>query len=146
MFRVVAKRFPSRYSQHLLQSCILAIFPYLAYMMADSLDLSGIVSILFAGIVSPIYCGLCMHEFHVWTCCADHEVLYGFSPFRICSPNHCQLFLYVIKALRNIRVSLPPWQVYVWAHSVRWWCVFLLPQFRVHGSSSFLGGANVEGI
>lgn len=35
-----------------LESCLVVLFPYASYMLADALDLSGIVAILFAGIVS----------------------------------------------------------------------------------------------
>ena len=121
--------FPTHFSQHLLQSCVLAIFPYLAYMMADSLDLSGIVAILFAGIVSPMHCGHWFHEFHVSTCCADHEVLHGVSPFRTCSSNHSELFLHVIKALRNICVRFSPRVgdvlVHVWGSLYSFTCSFV---------------------
>jgi sodium/hydrogen exchanger 8 len=34
-----------------LEACLVTLFPYAAYMMADGLELSGIVAILFAGIV-----------------------------------------------------------------------------------------------
>ncbi|OAE30046.1 hypothetical protein AXG93_4908s1130 [Marchantia polymorpha subsp. ruderalis] len=34
-----------------LESCLMVLFPYASYMMADALELSGIVAILFCGIV-----------------------------------------------------------------------------------------------
>ncbi|XP_024541576.1 sodium/hydrogen exchanger 5 [Selaginella moellendorffii] len=39
----------------ILESCLMALFPYLAYNMADALELSGIVAILFAGITMKYY-------------------------------------------------------------------------------------------
>ncbi|KAJ7549698.1 hypothetical protein O6H91_07G063300 [Diphasiastrum complanatum] len=39
----------------ILESCLVVLFPYLSYMMADALDLSGIVAILFAGITMKYY-------------------------------------------------------------------------------------------
>ncbi|CAG9467333.1 unnamed protein product [Pedinophyceae sp. YPF-701] len=39
----------------LLEVCLLLIFPYMAYMLAEGLRLSGIVSILFCGIVMSHY-------------------------------------------------------------------------------------------
>jgi NhaP-type Na+/H+ or K+/H+ antiporter len=36
----------------ILESCLVVLFPYCSYMMADALELSGIVAILFSGIVS----------------------------------------------------------------------------------------------
>ncbi|GJP52706.1 hypothetical protein CLOM_g11797 [Closterium sp. NIES-68] len=39
----------------LLQSCLLSLFPYMAYMLADAFELSGIVSILFAGMTMRYY-------------------------------------------------------------------------------------------
>ncbi|KAL3680026.1 hypothetical protein R1sor_022982 [Riccia sorocarpa] len=38
-----------------LESCLMVLFPYAAYMMADALELSGIVSILFTGIAMKHY-------------------------------------------------------------------------------------------
>ena len=38
-----------------LECCIVVIFPYCAYMLAESLQLSGIVAILFCGIVMAHY-------------------------------------------------------------------------------------------
>ncbi|XP_074574344.1 sodium/hydrogen exchanger 6-like isoform X1 [Curcuma longa] len=40
---------------HNLESCLFALFPYLSYMLAEGLGLSGIVSILFTGIVMKRY-------------------------------------------------------------------------------------------
>ncbi|MCO5603905.1 hypothetical protein L7F22_058059 [Adiantum nelumboides] len=39
----------------ILESCLVVLFPYLAYNVADALELSGIVSILFAGITMKYY-------------------------------------------------------------------------------------------
>ncbi|KAG0622406.1 hypothetical protein M758_3G095100, partial [Ceratodon purpureus] len=38
-----------------LESCLVVLFPYASYMLADGLDLSGIVAILFAGIAMKYY-------------------------------------------------------------------------------------------
>eukprot|EP00897_Mesotaenium_endlicherianum_P009642 jgi/Mesen1/8706/ME000052S08132 len=42
-------------SLSMLQSCLVVLFPYMAYMMADALELSGIVAILFSGITMKYY-------------------------------------------------------------------------------------------
>lgn len=42
-------------STSLLQSCLVVLFPYMAYMAADALELSGIVAILFTGITMKYY-------------------------------------------------------------------------------------------
>ncbi|KAH7444789.1 hypothetical protein KP509_02G091800 [Ceratopteris richardii] len=39
----------------IIESCLVVLFPYLAYNVADALELSGIVSILFAGITMKYY-------------------------------------------------------------------------------------------
>ncbi|CAM6088315.1 unnamed protein product [Calypogeia fissa] len=39
----------------ILESCLVVLFPYCSYMMADALGLSGIVAILFAGITMKHY-------------------------------------------------------------------------------------------
>ncbi|CAI5492081.1 unnamed protein product [Closterium sp. Naga37s-1] len=39
----------------LLQACLLSLFPYMAYMLADAFELSGIVAILFAGMTMRYY-------------------------------------------------------------------------------------------
>ncbi|MCO5590507.1 hypothetical protein L7F22_044477 [Adiantum nelumboides] len=39
----------------ILESCLVILFPYLAYNVEDALELSGIVSILFAGITMKYY-------------------------------------------------------------------------------------------
>ncbi|BBN12580.1 solute carrier family 9 (sodium/hydrogen exchanger), member 8 [Marchantia polymorpha subsp. ruderalis] len=38
-----------------LESCLMVLFPYASYMMADALELSGIVAILFCGITMKYY-------------------------------------------------------------------------------------------
>ncbi|VAI18863.1 unnamed protein product [Triticum turgidum subsp. durum] len=43
------------YSLHNLESCLFVLFPYFSYMLAEGLGLSGIVSILFTGIVMKRY-------------------------------------------------------------------------------------------
>uniref|UniRef100_A0A453L3E7 Cation/H+ exchanger transmembrane domain-containing protein n=1 Tax=Aegilops tauschii subsp. strangulata TaxID=200361 RepID=A0A453L3E7_AEGTS len=40
---------------HNLESCLFVLFPYFSYMLAEGLGLSGIVSILFTGIVMKRY-------------------------------------------------------------------------------------------
>ncbi|KAM0910470.1 hypothetical protein ACQ4PT_014140 [Festuca glaucescens] len=42
-------------SLHNLESCLFVLFPYFSYMLAEGLGLSGIVSILFTGIVMKRY-------------------------------------------------------------------------------------------
>ncbi|TVU09997.1 hypothetical protein EJB05_43499 [Eragrostis curvula] len=43
------------FSLHNLESCLFVLFPYFSYMLAEGLGLSGIVSILFTGIVMKRY-------------------------------------------------------------------------------------------
>jgi sodium/hydrogen exchanger 8 len=46
-----------------LEACLVTLFPYAAYMMADGLELSGIVAILFAGIVRQQKHAQHLHEY-----------------------------------------------------------------------------------
>lgn len=93
-------------SQHLPQACILALFPYLAYMMADSLDLSGIVSILFAGMVCCTGFYPSCFDCEPPSFLPDYETLHCVTLVRVSTTHNNKLLFNVVQAIRNICVRL----------------------------------------
>jgi sodium/hydrogen exchanger 8 len=66
---------------HNLECCLIVLFPYFSYMLAEGLGLSGIVAILFCGIVSAWVFHLPLCQVLVYCCSFKTEKIFKIFTF-----------------------------------------------------------------